>query len=75
MACRRGDIDTLQALLTAPNVDVNALDSLGGTPLHDAVSLRHRERVSEREREKREKRVRETLSNTTRPKNSRLTCQ
>ena len=40
-AVRAGSPDTVQALLASPNVDVNAVDEHGNTPLIEAARLGH----------------------------------
>src|SRR5437773_11397177 len=40
-AVRAGSPDTVKALLASPNVDVNAIDEHGNTPLIEAARLGH----------------------------------
>ena len=40
-AARAGNADTVKALLVAPNVDVNAIDEHGNTPLIEAARFGH----------------------------------
>jgi len=40
-AVRAGNPDTVKALLTSPDVDVNAVDEHGNTPLIEAARLGH----------------------------------
>jgi ankyrin repeat protein len=40
-AVRAGSPDTVQALLASPNVDVNAVDEQGNTPLIEAARFGH----------------------------------
>ena len=40
-AVRAGSADTVKALLVSPNVDVNATDEQGNTPLIEAARLGH----------------------------------
>lgn len=40
-AVRAGSADTVKTLLVSPNVDVNATDELGNTPLIEAARLGH----------------------------------
>jgi len=40
-AVRAGSPDTVKALLSSPNVDVNAVDEHGNTPLIEAARLGH----------------------------------
>ena len=40
-AVRAGSPDTVQAVLASPNVDVNAVDEHGNTPLIEAARLGH----------------------------------
>lgn len=40
-AAREGNADTVRALLTSPNVDVNGIDEHGNTPLIEAARLGH----------------------------------
>ena len=45
-AVRAGSPDTVRAVLNSPNVDVNAVDAHGNTPLMDAARLGHDEVVT-----------------------------
>lgn len=45
-AARAGNADTVKALLTSPNVDVNGKDEHGNTPLIEAARFGHDEVVS-----------------------------
>jgi ankyrin repeat protein len=45
-AVRAGSPDTVNALLASPNVDVNAVDEQGNTPLIEAARLGHDQVVS-----------------------------
>jgi|SRR5215213_8289339 len=40
-AARAGNADTVKALLTSPNVDVNGVDEYGNTPLIEAARFGH----------------------------------
>jgi ankyrin repeat protein len=42
-AARAGNADTVRALLASPNVDVNAIDENGDTPLIEAARFGHDE--------------------------------
>lgn len=45
-AARAGNADTVRALLASPNVDVNAIDEHGNTPLIEAARFGHDEVVT-----------------------------
>ena len=38
MACRQGNLSRVTELLSVVNVDVNARDNFGWTPLHEAIA-------------------------------------
>lgn len=38
MACRQGNLSRVTELLSVANVDVNARDNFGWTPLHEAIA-------------------------------------
>jgi ankyrin repeat protein len=40
-AARTGDDDTVRALVTSPNVDINGIDEHGNTPLIEAAQFGH----------------------------------
>jgi ankyrin repeat protein len=45
-AARAGNADTVRALVTSPNVDVNGIDEHGNTPLIEAARFGHDEVVT-----------------------------
>ena len=45
-AARAGNADTVRSLLASPNVDVNAVDENGNTPLIEAARFGHNEVVT-----------------------------